>query len=151
GATTVVVLGGGSWSNRVGSLALYQMAPETVFRVLEAARLYRLLGTPTIVLSGGAAEHSPAARPESEVMRDAIQGLGVPADRLVLESASRTTRMQAIAVRRLVGPRAREPIVLVTSPAHMRRSIGAFRAAGLEPIASVSAYKSDDTFVTLRW
>jgi uncharacterized SAM-binding protein YcdF (DUF218 family) len=36
-----------------------------------------------------------------------------------------------------------EPFVLVTSPTHMARSMGAFRAVGLNPIASPSALTSD--------
>jgi uncharacterized SAM-binding protein YcdF (DUF218 family) len=84
-------------------------------------------------------------------MRDAIVQLGVaPADVLV-EAESKNTREEAFVVARMLADRPRKPIVLVTSPTHMARSLAAFRAAGLDPIPSVAPYKSEHSLERLRW
>jgi len=44
-----------------------------------------------------------------------------------------------------------QPIVLVTSPTHMARSLAVFRAAGLDPIPSVASYKSEHSLERFRW
>jgi uncharacterized SAM-binding protein YcdF (DUF218 family) len=151
GATTVVVLGGGNRAWRIGDLTINVVAGSTGFRVIEGARLYRLLDRPTILLCGGGAGRDPAAAPESDAMRDAIVQLGVPRDRLVLERESQTTGEEALSVRRMLEGRQRQPIVLVTSPTHMRRALVMFGAAGLNPVPSASAYQSDRALERRRW
>jgi uncharacterized SAM-binding protein YcdF (DUF218 family) len=150
GATTVVVLGGGSFTFHVGRFVLSEPAGGTSFRVIEAARVYRLLDQPSVILMGGPNQRrDPAARPESDAMGGAMLSLGVPLDRLVFENRSKTTREQALEFKRMYAGHETEPFVLVTSPTHIARSMGAFRAVGLNPIASPSALTSDgDRF---RW
>lgn len=143
GARIVVVLGGGHRAARVGDYVVNETSGTTPFRVIEGARLYRLLDHPTIILSGGNTGTDPMAPSESEAMRDAIVPLGVPADHLVLERESKNTLGQAALVSRLLADRIREPIVLVTTPMHMRRALSMFRKAGLDAVPSVSAYRSD--------
>ena len=41
-------------------------------------------------------------------------------------------------MRTLLGAHRTEPILIVTSPTHMRRSLAAFEAGGMKPIAAVS-------------
>src|SRR5262249_15141338 len=64
---------------------------------------------------------------------------------IVEERASRTTHEQAL----LIGPILRqhhvERFVLVTSPTHMRRSLAAFRAAGLTPAGSATPIRSESS------
>jgi uncharacterized SAM-binding protein YcdF (DUF218 family) len=151
GATTIVVLGGGNYTFRVGDLSLTEPSRTTAFRIIEGARLYRLLDHPTLILSGGTTERIPGAKPESEAMRDAIVRLGVPADHVMLESESTTTRESALVVKRMLESRAGEPIVIVTEPTHMSRSIAVFKAVGLNPVPSVAAFKSDESSDRYRW
>src|SRR5262245_12066563 len=99
GAKTVVVLGAGGRTYQISGLKLNVIAWEGAFRVLEGARLYRLLDQPTILVSGGVTSKDVGARPESEAMRDAILQLGVPLDHLMMESESKTTRDEAIIIR----------------------------------------------------
>jgi uncharacterized SAM-binding protein YcdF (DUF218 family) len=77
--------------------------------------------------------------------------LGVPADRLVVEAESKNTREEAIVVARMLAGRPRQPVVLVTSPTHMGRSLAVFRAAGIDAIPSAAPYKSDHALEELRW
>jgi uncharacterized SAM-binding protein YcdF (DUF218 family) len=154
GATTVVVLGGGSYTYHVGRFFLNETAGGTAYRVIEGARIFRLLNNPIsrpmLVLMGGATQrHDPAARPESDAMGAAMLALGVPLDVLVFENRSKTTREQALEFKRMFAGHESEPFVLVTSPTHMKRSMSAFRAAGLNPIPSPSALTSDGDY--FRW
>jgi uncharacterized SAM-binding protein YcdF (DUF218 family) len=152
GAHTIVVLGSGARTFRDGQQFIDAATPPTIVRTMEGARLYHLLGTPTVILSGGVTDReTPDARPESESMRAVILRLGVPAERLVLESTSTTTKGEADAVRGILGARRAEPIVLVTSPTHMRRSLAVFEAAGLKPIAAVSRPWLDRSPSACRW
>lgn len=152
GARTIVVLGAGSRTFRDGQQAIDVPLPATVIRTMEAARLYHLLGGPTVILSGGVTDlATPQARPESESMRAVILRLGVPAERLVLESESTTTEAEARAVRVLLGDRRLDPILLVTSPMHMRRSLAVFRNVGMNPIAAAAPPRSDRSPMACRW
>jgi uncharacterized SAM-binding protein YcdF (DUF218 family) len=152
GARTIVVLGSGSRTFRDGQQAVDIATAPTVVRTMEGARLYHVLGTPTVILSGGVTDReTPDARPESESMRAVILRLDVPQERLVLESVSTTTRTEADAVRSILGPRRTEPILLVTSPMHMRRSLAVFEAAGLKPIAAAARPWSDRSPSACRW
>jgi uncharacterized SAM-binding protein YcdF (DUF218 family) len=154
GATTIVVLGGGSHTYHVGRFFLSETAGGTAFRVIEGARVFRLLisptGSPKLVLMGGPTQRrDPAARPESDAMGGAMLDVGVPLDALVFENRSKTTREQALEFKRMFAGHESEPFVLVTSPTHIKRSMGAFRAVGLNPIASPSALTSDGN--SFRW
>jgi uncharacterized SAM-binding protein YcdF (DUF218 family) len=151
GATIVVVLGAGNETIQARGLTLNRISWGGALRVLEGARLYQLLDRPTIIVSGGVTGRDEGARPECEAMRDAILQLGVPADHVVIEAESRNTRQEAMVIARMLENRARQPIVLVTSPTHMHRSLTVFRAAGLDPVPSVAAYKSDHSLERLRW
>lgn len=144
GANTIVVLGGGADTFHVGALTLSDPAIFTVFRVIEAARLYALLNRPTVILMGGVTSKDPKAGAESDAMGAAIVRLGVPPDRIVLESESKNTREQALALKRMFTGMEPRPFVLVTSPTHVPRAMAAFRAVGLNPIASPAALHSDN-------
>jgi uncharacterized SAM-binding protein YcdF (DUF218 family) len=151
GADVIVVLGSGSATYQVGGLHLNVISLQGALRVLEGARLYRLLQQPTVIVSGGVTSPVPGSRPESEAMRDAIVQLGVPPDHVVLESESKTTRDEAIVIKQLLRERGDRPIVLVTSPTHMGRALGVFRSVGLNPVPSAAPYKSDHVFESYRW
>ena len=151
GATVVVVLGAGNQTIQSRGLTINQISLTGALRVLEGARLYQLLDRPTIIVSGGVTGHDEGARPEAEAMRDAILQLGVPADHVVIEAESKNTREEAIVIARMLADRPRQPIVLVTSSTHLPRSLAVFRAAGLDPVPSVAAYKSDHSLERLRW
>ncbi len=151
GARVVVVLGANSRTFRARGLSLSVLGWAANLRVLEGARLSWLLDRPTIIVSGGVVSRERDARSEADVMRDVMLQLGVAPDDVLRESESLDTRQEAIAVRRMLGDRAGEPLVLVTSATHMRRSLGVFRAAGLQPIPSPAADVSEHALEGRRW
>jgi uncharacterized SAM-binding protein YcdF (DUF218 family) len=139
GARVVAAIGAGAVTYSADGHSLHQLGRRTAFAVLETVRLYQLLNPEWIVTSGGIADPLSQQKPESEIMRDALVTLGVPADRIVLESDSRTTAEQLAGIRRLVTERHfAGPVVLVATPAHARRVMLAARQHGLDAVLSAS-------------
>jgi uncharacterized SAM-binding protein YcdF (DUF218 family) len=151
GATVVVILGGGNNTIQAAGRSLNQLTWTAALRVLEGARLYNLLDHPTIIASGGITRREEGWRSEGDALRAAILQLGVPADHVIVEAESQTTRDEARVIARMLADRPRQPIVLVTSPTHMARSLAVFSAAGLDPIPSAAPYKSDHSLDRYRW
>jgi uncharacterized SAM-binding protein YcdF (DUF218 family) len=142
-ASAIVVLSGGSFTYRTGGLALDVLSEPTALRALEAARLYRLLGDPLVVASGGAVFPADNPDPESQALGKALVSLGIPQQRIVYESLSRNTLEQAARSKDILQARHIDHFVLVTSAVHMRRSMAVFRAAGLSPYPSASRVRSE--------
>ncbi len=138
GADTVVVLGGGARTFNGGEAIIGVLSTPSILRAIEGARVAKLIGARLVIASGGQPMPELQRRPESDMLREAIILAGVPADRVIEESVSKTTRDQA----RLLGPILRAHAVrqflLVTSPSHMQRSLAVFASEGLTPIPAVS-------------
>jgi uncharacterized SAM-binding protein YcdF (DUF218 family) len=71
-------------------------------------------------------------------MKTMLVRLGVPADRIVVESASRETHENAVRSAAILQRLPANAVVLVTSAVHMRRSMGAFRAAGIDAVPAIA-------------
>lgn len=133
GATTIVVLGGGVHEFRSRGEVLLQGSREHSLRSIEAARVYRLLDRPWVIVTGGLL---PSGATEAMEMSGSLQHLGVPPDRIIVEGRSRNTHDHTIYVPPLLAERGVAQFVLVTSRQHMARSLRAFRAVGFDPVPS---------------
>jgi len=123
----IVVLGGGHRSDpRLPANS--QISTATLGRVVEGVRLYKSIPGSKLLLSGGVI-FDPV--PEAEVMARIAELLGVKPQDIVLESDSRDTADQAAIIAKKIG---REKFILVTSAAHMPRSMALFKKRGLQPI-----------------
>jgi uncharacterized SAM-binding protein YcdF (DUF218 family) len=111
--------------------------------LLEAERLYHLLGEPILILSGGPTGRRAEGTPESELMEAALVARGIPEEKIRVETASPDTHENAILVGDLLEEMGVEQFVLVTSLAHMRRAMGAFAAEGMNPIPSAAVHEAD--------
>jgi uncharacterized SAM-binding protein YcdF (DUF218 family) len=80
---------------------------------------------------------------EAQIMADALAALGVPRDRILLEDRALTTQQQAVFVTSLLRSHGISRFVVVTSPAHMSRTVAVFRAQRAEVVPSISAFVSD--------
>lgn len=139
GSELIVVLTGGGVTLRAGEARPYDiLSRASVYRMLEAERLHRLLGGTPLLISGGPAGGVPAGRPEAEAMRDDLIGRGILPDLVAVEATSPDTHEQAVRVGEWVRERGVDSFVLVTSAQHMRRALGAFRAEGMAPIPSAA-------------
>lgn len=94
-------------------------------RTATAARLVRAGQAPLMVLTGG--ERGPGDS-ASSLRRRALE-LGVPADRIRVETASHSTREAVLAVEPILREAHVRTVILVTSPYHERRAAAAARRA----------------------
>ncbi|HLE23061.1 MAG TPA: YdcF family protein [Anaerolineales bacterium] len=139
-ARHVVVLTGGGVTLHGLDGTIDVPSTATAYRLLEAERLYHMMGEPVLVLSGGPAGPGADGAPESEAMKADLMARGVPDDKIWLETASPDTHEQAVRVGELLQQEGVEAFVLVTSLPHMRRALGAFVGEGMEPIASAAVH-----------
>ena len=144
GADAVVVLGGGAGTFSQSGAVIGFLTSGSLLRVLEAARVYQAIQARLVIVSGGIPPRGFQLKPESEMLRDALIQAGVPAERIVQDPGARTTREHPQTVGPILQRNHVSQFVLVTSPAHMRRALAAFRAAGLDPVPSVSPLRSDN-------
>jgi uncharacterized SAM-binding protein YcdF (DUF218 family) len=139
GRTAVVLLGSGSHQFRDWSDNTYAIVdPIGASRLLEAARVFRLLGADYVISSGGVPSASERNRPAGATMADALQTLGVPRDRILIEIESRTTHEEAVILKDMLARHPVDHVVLVTSQFHMRRSVGAFKAVGIDVVPAIA-------------
>jgi len=144
GATVVVMLGGGIMSYGLGDLALDDLNASAP-RVLETARVYRLLGNPMVIVSGGNTNGREPPRPEAATYKARLLELGIPADRILVEDQSMTTREEVIQIVPMLRTLGADRFVLITAPAHMWRSMLVFERERLRPIASPAPLIADTT------
>jgi uncharacterized SAM-binding protein YcdF (DUF218 family) len=128
----IVLLGGGVYSGVPDISGRGFPSSSTLSRMLMAVRIQHLTGAP-IIISGGRVYGWGDA--EAEVAGRIMKDLGVPADRLIMEDKSRDTMENARAVKEICQREGWRQPILVTSAWHMRRSLIAFRKAGMEPKA----------------
>jgi uncharacterized SAM-binding protein YcdF (DUF218 family) len=98
-----------------------------------------------LVFTGGSGDIEQGVTSEAPFARALLESLGLPPGRVLFEGASRTTWENAVEVGRLVQPKPGETWVLLTSAAHMPRSVGVFRAAGWHVVPWPVGYRSRDT------
>ncbi|HEX4628307.1 MAG TPA: YdcF family protein [Gemmatimonadales bacterium] len=150
--TAVVVLGSGSidaedWDGR--RLSVVDRAAAA--RVLEAARVFRLVDPAIVISSGGNPHPRRRTTPTGETMRDALVTVGVPPDRILVETESKTTRDEAVIIAPMLTARNVEQVILVTSQTHMRRALGAFRAVGVAAVPAIAQEFDRDLPVSERF
>lgn len=106
--------------------------PSPVFeeRLRHAATLFDSGQVKWIVLTGGAGQGDTLA--ESEAGREWLIGAGVPADRLLIETQSRTTKQNLVFARRLLAEHALNRVLIVSDPLHMRRAMRMADDQGLD-------------------
>lgn len=131
GGDAIVLLGGGIHEEATDLTGTGTLADEVALRIVDAARLHRRTGLP-VVCSGG--NPSRPEFPEARVLRRILVDLGVPADRIVAEEESRTTRENALRTAALCRERGFRRPYLVTSAFHMPRAVSDFARAGLAVI-----------------
>ena len=148
--SAIVVLSGGGNTFRNDIYEINIPGHQTAYRTLAAIRLHNMLPETMLLVSGGIGDPQGLAKPESVIMRDELLDAGVPAQLIVLETSSRNTHEQAINVTSMLQERNIDSFLLVTSAAHMRRSLGTFTAQGLQPFPSI-AQSSSDGMPTTRW
>lgn len=129
----IVVLGGGHVTDP-NLPANSQISETALSRVVEGVRLYKAIPGSKLLLSGGGS-YDPV--PEAEVMAQIAGLLGVKPQDIMLETDSRDTADEAELIAKMIG---RGKIILVTSAAHMPRSMALFKKRGMQPIPAPTNY-----------
>jgi len=126
----IVVLGNGlggysALGGRI-ELPLGQTAMNTLF----ALDRFRLQPASMVIASGGV--HSAGGSSEGAVIRDALLQNHVPADRIIVEDNSGTTREQAIESAKILRRLGAATCVVVTTPQQMGRAVDLFAREGIK-------------------
>ena len=131
-AEAIVVLGGATrsatWPRVMPDLS------EAGDRVIYAAQLYFQKKAPIIILSGGRIDWRGSGSPESADMATILTSIGVPAAAIIQESDSLNTHDNAVNVRKILEARQIKKVLLITSAAHMPRSLKIFQRQGMDVI-----------------
>lgn len=124
-ADAIVILGGAVDS------PVYPWFPEpnlgpAADRIVFGAKLWHAGKAPFVFFSGGSGD---AQEPEASVAQALLTLMGVPANAIVQEDRSRTTRANAALSAPLLQARGVRRALLVTSAWHLPRSLADFKAA----------------------
>lgn len=101
-------------------------------RPIYGAQLYREGKAPLVILSGGRIEWQGGGPPESADMAKLIETLGVPATAILQDPTSLNTHENAVNVKKILAQRGINRVLLVTSAAHMPRSVAIFKKQGID-------------------
>lgn len=126
--TAIVVLGSGFRTDKTLP-PNDRLSGNGIVRLTEAIRLAHLLPSARLIVSDGVGQ--------GESMALTAMIMGLPRERITLEARSNDTSDEAALLPPLVG---KEPFLLVTSAAHMRRALALCRKQGLNPIAAATDF-----------
>jgi len=150
-ADAIVALGGGI--QPASSRNPYPDLRAGADRYWHAARLWHAGKAPEIVVSGGAMPWLDARSTEADAAVRFLAELGVPDNRVLLESASIDTRQNAAMTEAVLRTRGARRVLLVTSALHMRRALARFeQIPGIEfiPVATDHEVAADPPG-PIRW
>jgi uncharacterized SAM-binding protein YcdF (DUF218 family) len=150
-ASAIVVLGGGvRQRDAARPWADLNSAGD---RLLHAARLYRAGKAPWLILSGGEIPWVASEQSQAQAMADLLVEWGVPRDAILLEEQSRTTWENAARVKQIVDERGLADVLLVTSAAHMPRSLETFEVFGVRAIPAPTDFEAEPApaYLPLSW
>jgi uncharacterized SAM-binding protein YcdF (DUF218 family) len=139
GAPAGIIVLGGAFDTIVSATRDDIPLTDAAERMTASAALARQYPQARLIFTGGTGTLVYDGPTEGELARRFYAGLGIPADRITIEEASRDTAENAVLTKPLANPKPGERWLLVTSAYHMPRSIGAFRRVGF----AVEAYPVD--------
>jgi uncharacterized SAM-binding protein YcdF (DUF218 family) len=125
----IIVLGG-AVSPELSAARKEPHVNEAAERLIALAVLARQYPQARLVYSGGSSGLILKTAMEADHALALLARLGIPRERIVIERRSRNTAENATFTKALVQPKPGERWLLVTSAAHMPRSVGIFRKQG---------------------
>jgi uncharacterized SAM-binding protein YcdF (DUF218 family) len=135
----IVVLGGGLDEGVPDLSGVGAPTDDTMARIVTGVRLQRKLKLQVIV-SGGTLV--PGRALEAPVMKRFLVNLGVPPEKVTVESDSRDTLGNAASVRKLMEAKGYRRALLVTSAYHMRRAAFLFEKKGVAVIPFPAQFRT---------
>ncbi|XXX78547.1 YdcF family protein [Sorangium sp. So ce134] len=134
----LIVLTAGIDADEFGTPAMERQSADGMERGLGAARAYHTYGFGHVIVSG-----QDVRRERTELagaMADLLVALGVPREKIILETESHDTRENALYSARIARSLSADAAVVVTSALHMPRSIRMFERAGLDVLPAPVRY-----------
>jgi uncharacterized SAM-binding protein YcdF (DUF218 family) len=128
----IVVLGNGLGGYAALGGRIETPLGQTAMNTLFALDRFNAQPASMLVASGGVQPSEPGGYSEAAVIRDALIRNHVPADHIILEEASTTTREQAINVAKILNRLGAPACIIVTSPQQMARAIDLFAREGIK-------------------
>lgn len=124
---------------------------ESIDRVYKTAELLRAGKGHTVIVTAGNQPWSDSRWVEAELIRDLLVKWGVPHNSILLEGSSRNTRENALYSRNIINAIGCTKTLLVTSAAHMPRSVAAFNSVnvGVTPVSTDVRIAGNDRFLLL--
>ncbi len=138
-----IVLLGGATDSQLAPRPWVEISNEGD-RVLYTAKLYREGKAPFIIPTGGRIEWKGPGTSEAEDMSTLLETMGVPRSAIILEPKALNTYENAVNVKKILDERKIDRFLLVTSAAHMPRSMMIFRKLGLNAIPTPTDYQKSD-------
>jgi uncharacterized SAM-binding protein YcdF (DUF218 family) len=137
----LIVLGG-AVDERISRARGQVAVNDAAERLTEAAALARLYPDALLVFSGGSGSLVDDSIKEAATAHQLWSQLGVAENRMIFEDASRNTYENAVFTQQRLHPSEGEDWLLITSAFHMPRSMGIFRALGMNPTAYPVDYRT---------
>lgn len=111
-------------------------------RLTEGLVLARRFPNAKLIFTGGDGSLVPQDGTAAGAVGKFYADAGIEQNRIVLEGRSRTTYENAVFLREMLKPGARDRYILVTSAFHMPRSVGTFRQQGFDVVAWPVDYRT---------
>lgn len=116
----IVMLGGGATLDTPNVNGLGHLSGFAANRLLTCVQLYHKLNVPILVSGGKVLETTGC---EAEIAKVILMGLGVPADKVIVENKSLNTTENAKFTKELLEQNNFRQPILVTSAFHMERAV----------------------------
>ena len=135
GRTIVILVLGGGRSEHENQSSSGRLTLDSLSRLSEGIRLYRLFPGSHLVFSGMSRGQTYS---HAELLKQAAIGMGVKEKEISLLPTSENTRMEAFDFTNKFGTN--NTLILVTDAIHMPRAMLLFRKAGQSPIPAPTNY-----------
>jgi uncharacterized SAM-binding protein YcdF (DUF218 family) len=126
----VIILDGHTGSGFVSQQRGQPQQNRSAERLIMGLKLHRQYPDVPLLFSGFSGKLFHQGWGNADIIRRLLSDLSVPLGRVQFEETSRNTYENAVNSRQLLLPQPGSRWILVTSAAHMPRSIGSFEAAG---------------------
>lgn len=113
-------------------------------RVIKAIRLFKQRAAPIIVMTGGSGDYFDQSVGEAILMKELAVQMGVPEDKIIVETESRNTRENVVYTKQILDKINAKKIILVTSALHLPRSMALFKKIGIDAVPAASDFLATD-------
>ncbi|MBI2482794.1 YdcF family protein [Candidatus Uhrbacteria bacterium] len=144
-AAVIVVLGSGA-GKAEGYRPIAELGDASWRRLWRAFTLHRELGgTVPILYVGGSGNPFDPVSQEAALAQSYAIAMGVPKEQFWIETESRNTYENAVAVQRILRERhIAAPVFLVTSAWHLRRAVAVFDRLGMQAVPVAADFRGGE-------